>query len=454
VLTATPLARRVISNRQLEDLIDVLKSGEDDGMMTFTRSLVAAYKEDVITEDAGAMAATNKDEFLLAIQGMETGIDTLRNHGDDATGSANMRELLRAAVRHGASDLHVTAGKPPMLRIDGSLRELNMPVLAAADTRRLLFSVLSPSQRVRLESDRELDFAMSVSGIPEGEGKDKVAHDHRFRVNAFYQKGALAVAVRVIPERIPDAAELGLPQVLIDLARREHGLILVTGPTGHGKSTTLACLIDRINSTRYCHVITVEDPIEYVHQRKRAVVEQREVGADTHSFSAALKYVLRQDPDVILIGEMRDAETIGAALTAAETGHLVLATLHTNDAVQTIDRIIDSFPSHQQNQVRTQLASCLLGVVAQRLIPRADDDGRIACFEIMLGTTPVRSLIRDARTHQIPAIIETQSKEGMILMDKALTNLYQRKMIKAESVRAIARDPNAAAELPKAKGSS
>ena len=444
VLTATPLTRRVISNRQLEDLTDILKAGEDDGMTTFTRSLVSAYKDGLISEEAGSMAATNKDEFLLAIQGMETGIDTLRRGSvEEGAGKSTMRELLRAAVRHGASDLTITATKPPILRIDGGLRELNMPVLQASDTRRLLFSVLSPAQRARFESEKELDLALSVTGIKEGSGgAEGQLHDHRFRVNAYFQKGTIAVAVRVIAERIPDAAELGLPQVLVDLARREHGLILITGPTGHGKSTTLACLIDRINATRACHVVTVEDPIEYVHRNRRAVVDQREIGSDTQSFSQALKYVLRQDPDVILIGEMRDAETIAAALTAAETGHLVLATLHTNDAVQSIDRIIDSFPSHQQNQVRAQLAASLVGVVAQRLIPRLDGNGRVACFEIMLGTTPIRSLIRDARTHQMASVMETQAKDGMITMDKALANLFQKKLIGAEAVKSISRDPN------------
>ena len=264
--------------------------------------------------------------------------------------------------------------------------------------------------------------------------------NHRFRVNGFYQKGAISCAIRLVPQIIPSAQELKLPEVLLELATKHHGLILVTGPTGHGKSTTLACIIDEINSSRSCHIITIEDPIEYVHKNKKAVIEQREVHADTRSFSSALKYVLRQDPDVILIGEMRDPETISAALTAAETGHLVLATLHTNDAIQTVDRIIDAFPAHQQNQIRAQLAACLQGVVAQRLLPKLNAEGRLGAFEIMLGTSPIQALIRDSRTHQILSTIETSAKDGMITFDKALMNLYNENLISRQTVRTFARD--------------
>jgi twitching motility protein PilT len=252
------------------------------------------------------------------------------------------------------------------------------------------------------------------------------ALQYRFRVNGFYQRGNIGAALRVIPKRIPKIEELGLPLVLVRLSEKKSGLILITGPTGHGKSTTQASLIDKINSESACHIITVEDPIEYVHSNKRAVVEQRELGADTFSFSQALKYVLRQDPDVILVGEMRDTETIAAALTAAETGHLVFATLHTNNAPQTIDRIIDSFPAHQQNQVKLQLGGVLLGVVAQRLIPLKDEEGRIAAFEVMVGTPAVQALVRDGKTSQLQSVMETSFKDGMVTMAKATEELYNK----------------------------
>ena len=277
-------------------------------------------------------------------------------------------------------------------------------------------------------------------GNADGQGELEEMKQHRFRVNGFYQKGAVACALRVVPQSIPNAKKLGLPEVILNLAKRPQGLILVTGPTGHGKSTTLACIVDEINTNRSCHIITIEDPIEYVHKNKKAVIEQREVHADTKSFSGALRYVLRQDPDVILIGEMRDQETIAAALTAAETGHLVLATLHTNDAIQSVDRIIDTFQSHQQNQIRAQLSACLNGIVAQRLLPRMNEKGRIGVFEIMLGTSPIQALIRDGRTHQLLSTIETNAKDGMITFDKALLNLYNQNLISRQNVKLFARD--------------
>lgn len=443
ILVATPLARRVISSRRLEEIDEVLKGGVAEGMITFNRSLAERYHAGRISRQAGAAAASNRDEFLLIVEGMETGIDTLRLHETDTTElmRVDMKRLLKAAVKHSASDLLVTVGTPPLVRIDGRLRELNMEPLNPQETRRLLFSLLSQGQQAKFESEKEIDFALSVSNLL---GADEIEElkNNRFRVNGFFQKGCVAVAIRVIAQEMPSPGELGIPPVVMKLAERQHGLILVTGPTGHGKSTTLACMIDEVNRTRSCHIITVEDPIEFVHSRKKAVIEQREVYADTKSFTSALKYVLRQDPDVILIGEMRDQETISAALTAAETGHLVLATLHTNDAVQSIDRIIDSFPPYQQDQVRAQLGSALIGVIAQRLLPKADKQGRVAAFEIMLATTPVRALIRDNRIHQIPATIETSAKDGMITMDKALKNLYNQNLISRQTLLSLAKDPD------------
>ncbi|OGV63091.1 MAG: type IV pili twitching motility protein PilT [Lentisphaerae bacterium RIFOXYA12_64_32] len=353
-----------------------------------------------------------------------------------------MRCLLRNTERLGASDLILTVGSPPKIRIAGDLQEFEMPTLTASDTQKLLFSVLTPAQRAQFEAEKEIDFALSVTERFGDTGNDG-GGDSRFRVNGFYQKGTVACALRLIPQTLPDPRKLMIPPIVMQLARRHQGLVLVTGPTGHGKSTTLACLIDEINRTRSCHVITVEDPIEFVHRNQKAVIEQREVHADTKSFATALKYVLRQDPDVILVGEMRDLETVSAALTAAETGHLVFATLHTNDCAQTVDRIIDIFPGSSQNQVRTQLAAALEAVIAQRLLPRKGaEDQRVAAFEIMLGTMAVRAQIREERTHQLAATIETSAKDGMVTMDKALLNLYTANLISRETVKTMARSPN------------
>ena len=266
--------------------------------------------------------------------------------------------------------------------------------------------------------------------------------DYRFRVNGFYQKGAIAAALRIIPTQIPSIEALGIPKAVANLSTRRQGLVLFVGPTGSGKSTSLAALLDRINTTRACHIITVEDPIEFVHNHKMALIEQREIHADTISFSNALKYVLRQDPDVILVGEMRDPETIATVLTAAETGHLVFATLHTNDVMQSVDRIIDVFPAERQNQIRSQLAACLEAIISQRLLPRKDQPkGRIAAFEVLLGTTAIRAMIRDKKTHQIAGMMETSASLGMITMERALRNLYEEGKISRDSYLALVPNP-------------
>lgn len=438
IFVATPLGRRLIANRDLESIPDLLKGGSQEGMQSFNRSLARLQAEGVVALEIAAQAATNREEFLLLSQGMETGIDTFRaGYSGDVNSGLSLKKLLRDALVHGASDLLLSVGSPPVIRLDGELRPFDMPLLTPADTQKLLFSVLTPSQRADFESSREIDFALSVRGLLEREAEQ----DHRFRVNGFFQKGSIAVALRMIPGRIPTAAELGLPKVIVNLAGKSQGLVLVTGPTGQGKSTTLAALVDEINRTRSCHVITIEDPIEFVHRHQSALIEQREVQADTRSFSQALKYVLRQDPDVILIGEMRDAETIAATLTAAETGHLVFATLHTNDVVQSVDRIIDTFAPEQQNQVRAQLAACLEAVISQRLLPRHNKGGRVAAFAVLLGSTAVRALIRDKKTHQLPGVIETAAKDGMVTMDRALQNLYERGEISRQTLVQMSTDP-------------
>lgn len=435
VLIGTPLVKKLIGLRDFEGLDEAIRGGGESGMINFTRSIFKLMKSGLISAAAAEAAVGNRDEFQLLVKGMERSVDAFRRKAGD--GSVNpdfvdMRRLLRSAVRIGASDLLLSVGASPQLRVNGELRALDLPVQTGGDTQRQLYSLLSPRQRVEFEETREIDFAMSVE-LDHEDGKK----NFRFRINGFFQRGNVGVAVRVVPDRIPEPRELHLPEALVSLLDKGQGLILVTGPTGSGKSTTLASLIGRLNATRGGHIITVEDPIEYVHENQLALIEQREVHADTLSFASALKYALRQDPDVIMVGEMRDIDTIAAALTAAETGHLVLATLHTNSAPQTLDRIVDSFPAYHQNQIRQQLAGVLLAVVSQRLLPTRDGKGRIAAFELMIGTPPVRALIRDGKTSQLQSVMETSSKDGMITMERALTELYSRGLVSAEEVQRL-----------------
>lgn len=339
-----------------------------------------------------------------------------------------LTDLLEEVLQREASDLHLTVGTPPVIRIHGDLIRLDYPKLTPKDTKEMVYSILTSEQREKLEKNLELDFSYSLPGKA------------RFRVNIYYQRNTLAAAFRFIPVEIKTLEELGLPKVLETLARRPRGFVLVTGPTGSGKTTTLAALINIINETRNVHIMTIEDPIEYLHHHKRSIVNQREVGSDTKSFANALKYVLRQDPDVILIGEMRDVETIAIALTAAETGHLVFATLHTPDAPQSIDRIIDVFPPHQQQQVRIQLAGTLQGIVAQQLLQTRDGRGRVVAVEVLFATPAVRNLIREAKAHQIYNVMQTGQKYGMQTMDQALADLYRRGKISYEMAVARAID--------------
>lgn len=431
ILIATPLAKHLIATRSFTELEDVVKRGQEEGMRTFSRALADMAKEGLITIEEGAKAATNSDEFMLLVQGMESGIETFRNDADVETEGVglSMKRLLHTAVANGASDLLLTANCRPSLRLNGLLTPLDIEEMTPAETKRLLFGVLNSRQREQFEEEREIDFALSVNINRDKDGKTSEPIPYRFRVNGFFQRGNVSVAVRVIPKTVPPPDALGLPHALLQMADAKQGMILVTGPTGHGKSTTLASIVNRINESRACHIITVEDPIEYVHPNKKSVVEQREVYSDTHSFSAALKYVLRQDPDVILVGEMRDTETIAAALTAAETGHLVLATLHTNDAAQSIDRIIDSFPAHQQSQIRIQLAGSLLGIISQRLLPHRNGKDRVAVFEVLVNNHAVKNIIREGKTHLAASIMETGKKDGMITQEKAVGELFKRNLI-------------------------
>ena len=324
-------------------------------------------------------------------------------------------------VAHNASDLHVTVGSKPVLRLRGHLHRMdNFPLLTAEDTRHLLYRITSTEQQKRLEIDRQLDMSYSIPGVA------------RFRVNIYSQRESLAGAFRLIPAELKTLEELGMPRSLYELCGKPRGLILVTGPTGSGKSTTLAALIDEINRTRADHIITIEDPIEFLHRHKNCVVNQRELGADATTFADALRGALRQDPDVILLGEMRDLETISTALTAAETGHLVFATLHTQDAASTVDRVIDVFPAAQQGQIRTQLSGTLEGVVAQTLLPTADGQGRVAAIEVLRPDDAVRNLVRQAKVEQIYSIMQTGSNRGMQTMEQALAELVLRGIITQE----------------------
>jgi twitching motility protein PilT len=331
-----------------------------------------------------------------------------------------LRELLEQMVKMRASDLHITAGLPPQFRVDGQLISADTEHLTPEVTKQIVYSILNDEQRKRFEIDLELDFSFGIKGLS------------RFRANVFYQRGVTTAAFRQIPYEILSFEELGLPPVVNDFSKKQKGLILVTGPTGCGKSTTLASMINKVNAERSCHIITIEDPIEYIHQHKNSIVNQREVRADTHTFPNALKYVLRQDPDVILIGEMRDLETIAAALTIAETGHLTLATLHTNSTYESINRIVDVFPEHQQGQVLAQLAFVLTGVITQQLLPRLGDRGRVLASEVLVCTPAINALIREKKVHQIYSLMQAGQKYGMQTMNQALYRLYVTRQISLE----------------------
>ena len=342
--------------------------------------------------------------------------------------SVKIETLLEACIKHGASDLHIQVGLPPILRIDGSLVPIpNTPILTTEIVDTLIFSTLDSMQRETLAKDKEFDYSFAFGEIA------------RFRVNAFNEKGHLAAAFRLIPTKMPTIEELGMPQVISGFAEYPRGLVLVTGPTGSGKSTTLAAIINKINSEKSVHILTIEDPIEFTHKSKRSLVAQREVHYDTYSFSRALKSALREDPDVVLLGEMRDLETISAAITIAETGHLVFATLHTNSAAQSVDRMIDVFPAEQQPQIRSQLAGILMAVCSQRLVP-AIGGGRVCAAEIMVANTAIRSIIREGKTHQLDTAIQTGASEGMQTMDRTLAKLVQQGTVTYDSAREYAVD--------------
>lgn len=339
-------------------------------------------------------------------------------------------ELLKFAVKEKASDVHISSGESPVIRIHGDIRKVDSPKLSKEDVHKLLYDILSDQQRKIFEEQHELDFAIALGNIG------------RFRVNAFVQSRGESVVFRTIPTDIPSLEQLGMPKIVSDLTKKEKGLVLVTGPTGCGKSTTLAAMIDLINREEKCHILTIEDPIEFIHQSKNCLVNQRELGPHTHSFANALRSALREDPDVILVGEMRDLETISLALTAAETGHLVFGTLHTSSAPKTVDRIIDVFPPEQQEQVRTMFSESLQAVLTQQLLRKKDGTGRVAAMEIMIGTHAVRNLIRENKIAQIPSSLQTGRQYGMQTMDQALIELYQKEIVTKEAIEKLVSNPS------------
>ncbi|WP_295100070.1 type IV pilus twitching motility protein PilT [uncultured Candidatus Kuenenia sp.] len=343
----------------------------------------------------------------------------------------DIMELLAFATKESASDVHISSGEPPMIRIHGDMRKIDMPPLMREDVHTVLYNILNDQQRKAYEEHYELDFAIAITGVG------------RFRVNAFLQNRGESIVFRTIPEKIPLLEQLNMPPIVAELTKKEKGLILLTGPTGSGKSTTLAAMLDLINREYKCHILTIEDPIEFVHKSKNSLVNQRELWSNTHSFANALRSALREDPDVILVGEMRDLETISLALTAAETGHLVLATLHTSSAPKTVDRIIDVFPAEQQQQIRTMLSESLQAVIAQQLIKRKEGLGRIAALEIMIGTPAVRNLIRENKIAQIPSALQTGRQHGMQTMDQALLDLCRNSLVSKESIRNFVSTPSA-----------
>jgi twitching motility protein PilT len=333
-----------------------------------------------------------------------------------------LNQLLKSMVEQGGSDLHITTNSPPQVRVDGHLRPLNLPPMTPTETKQLAYSILTDNQKHRLEENLEIDLSFGIKGLA------------RFRANIFHQRGAIAAVFRQIPYEIKGFRELGLPPVIERLCEKPRGLILVTGPTGSGKSTTLAAMIDKVNRERAEHIVTIEDPVEYLHSHKKCIVNQREIHADTHGFSEALRSALRQDPDVVLIGEMRDLETVEAALRIAETGHLTFATLHTNSAAQTINRIVDVFPAHQQGQIRAQLSLVLEGIICQALLPRAGGKGRTMAMEILIPSSAIRNLIREDKVHQIYGMMQAgQAKHGMQTFNQALAALYFKRMITLET---------------------
>ena len=418
ILIATPTVKKMIEKNDISGLEQQLRSGSNAGMQDFNTALLKLVQQGRITRETAMQNSSNPDELQLFFQniGVASSGREIVDQQSEILENLTMRDILTAAVSCGASDFLLADGTPPVLSIRGKMSPMNLPPLNMKELQRLIFSVISKEQRVTFEETKELDFAIST---------DLNGVSQRFRLNAFYQRGTPAMVGRILATRIPAPAELFLPPALSKLMLRRQGLLLITGPTGSGKSTTLASLIEELNTRETKHIITIEDPVEYVYDNKKSYIEQRELGRDTLSFAAGVRAAMRQAPHVIMVGELRDTETIAAALSAAETGHLVLATLHANNAAQTVERIIDVFPASRQNQIRIQFANVIAGVVAQRLLPMANGLGRRAAFEIMLGVPAVQSLIRENKVFQLQSILETNRNLGMQTMEMAFDELVQ-----------------------------
>jgi twitching motility protein PilT len=417
-----PDALNRINAQTARTLAAVPISVEDDGVVVAVANPFTSHLKETLETACGSpvsLALATKrsiDRLLADYFTLESNLPSV-----EVSEEVHLNDLLKILMEQSGSDLHLTAGTAPQIRVNGRLEPLDgFGIMMPADLRRMIYGILTADQRKRLEEARELDASHPVPG------------HGRFRVNVFFQRDSVGAVLRAIPNEIVTPNKLGMPPIVDSLANLHRGLVLVTGPTGSGKSTTLAAIVNLINENRAVHIMTIEDPIEFLHKHKKAIVNQREVGTDTFSFNDALKHVLRQDPDVILVGEMRDLETIGAALTAAETGHLVFGTLHTQSAPQSIDRVIDVFPSHQQSQIRVQLGSSIQAVVSQQLLPTQDGKGRTVAVEVMIATAAIRNQIRDGKVHQIPSAMQSGAKHGMQTMDQALAELVKRGKITRE----------------------
>lgn len=431
-LSNTPTVAQLMREQNELALEELMRASRTPEICTFNQSLYTLVQSKKLSHRDALTYSHQREALQLLFQGMgsnHTYRQAQSNTPEELTPLPNLYKLLHMTLQQDASDLHLTVHRPPIIRKVGTLLPLMKQRITARDMRVLLDSVMTPQQRSLYELNKEIDFSL---GLDNGQ---------RFRVNAYFQRGDMAASLRTIPSQIPSPHDLHILPRILKLVDRPQGLILVVGPTGSGKSTTLACMINRINQQKSCRIITIEDPIEFIHTSIKSTVDQREVFQDTHSISAALKYILRQDPDVILIGEMRDQETVAAALTAAETGHLVLATLHTNDAIQTIDRIIDIFPAWQQDQIRTQLSSALVAVVSQRLLPHREDEQRVPIFEIMIGTPAIKNVIRDNKMHQALGIMEISASDGMVTMDRALQDAVKSDLITDKEARKYLKNP-------------
>ncbi len=434
ILIGTGTVRKQVERSDIAGLEMSIRLGGAFGMQTFNQALYRLVKSEAISEEVALKSSDDPDELKLQFRdiGGSTEAKEVQQGGSTRLDDLDMRDIFKAAIDGGASDFLLTVSSPPVLCRRGRFSPLDLPPLAARDVQRLIYSVIGKRQRVLYEENRELDFAMSVQ-LPGSDPLHPLVQ-RRFRLNVFFQRGNPAMVGRVLSDRIPTPSELSLPPILSQLMQRSQGLFLVTGPTGSGKSTTLASLLNEVNKTETKHIITIEDPIEYTYENLSCYIEQRELGSDTLSFARGLRAAMRQAPNIIMVGELRDTETIATAISAAETGHLVLATLHANSATQTVERIVDSFPSEQQNQVRQQFSNIIAGVVSQRLLPRLDGKGRVAAYEVLVGTPPIQALIRENKTHQIVSILETAGGSGMITLQRSLEILCEKGLISAQDV--------------------